>query len=455
MKSRPLHGLAEEAVGSGIYLGAGLGGRAFTGPERSVLVLGPSRSGKTSSLVTPYILLWSGAVVTTSTKPDVLRATAPSRGERGWPLLYDPSGSVEPPRGVERVGWSPVNAAVEWDGALAVGSAMIGAARGHGRDIGSSGDHWSERAASLLAPLLHAAAIEAMPMSSVLSWVDRHDASAALSVLEKEIGGSAPATDVLAGIVATDAREQSGIWSTASGALSAYRSTSALASTLPPYLDADAFCRGANTLYICASGRQQELFAPLVVGLLAELRDAAYARSASGPVAPVLFALDEVANISPLPDLPAMVSEGAGQGLITLACLQDLSQARRRWGREADAFPSLFGTTVVFGGIADLPTLRAVSALAGDEEVVQRSFGTSQVARSKQQSSVSVSTTLRSRLAVDVIARGAAGLALAIDAQNRVGWVELTPAHRHAPFRDAIGHRGVGERVVEGAERAR
>jgi len=140
MKSRPLHGLAEEAVGSGIYLGAGLGGRAFTGPERSVLVLALP-SGKTSSLVTPNILLWSGAVVTTSTKPDVLRATAPSRGERGWPLLYDPSGSVEPPRGVERVGWSPVNAAVEWDGALAVGSAMIGAARGHGRDIGSSGDH--------------------------------------------------------------------------------------------------------------------------------------------------------------------------------------------------------------------------------------------------------------------------------------------------------------------------
>jgi len=33
MKSRPLHGLAEEAVGSGIYLGAGLGGRAFTGPS--------------------------------------------------------------------------------------------------------------------------------------------------------------------------------------------------------------------------------------------------------------------------------------------------------------------------------------------------------------------------------------------------------------------------------------
>ena len=60
----------------------------------------------------------------------------------------------------------------------------------------------------------------------------------------------------------------------------------------------------------------------------------------------MLLALDEVANIAPLPDLPAMVSEGGGQGVITLACFQDLSQARQRWPGRADGFPSLFGTTV-------------------------------------------------------------------------------------------------------------
>jgi len=95
----------------------------------------------------------------------------------------------------------------------------------------------------------------------------------------------------------------------------------------------------------------------------------------------------------------------------------------------------------VFGGIADLPTLRAVSALAGDEEVVQRSFGTSQVARSKQQSSVSVSTTCDHVWPSTVIARGAAGLALAIDARTVwAGW----SSHRHTAcaLRDAIGHRG-------------
>ena len=85
-----------------------------------------------------------------------------------------------------------------------------------------------------------------------------------------------------------------------------------------------------------------------------------------------MLALDEVANIAPIPDFPSMISEGGGQGLVTLACLQDLSQARSRWPDHADGFPSLFGTTVVLPGIGDVRTLEALSTLAGDEEIPTR-----------------------------------------------------------------------------------
>ena len=54
---------------------------------------------------------------------------------------------------------------------------------------------------------------------------------------------------------------------------------------------------------------------------------------------------------------------------MTLACLQDLAQARARWDREADGFLSLFGTKLVFPGIGDTRTLEAVSLLAGEHEV--------------------------------------------------------------------------------------
>src|SRR5580704_2625127 len=69
-----------------------------------------------------------------------------------------------------------------------------------------------------------------------------------------------------------------------------------------------------------------------------------------------------------------MVSEGGSQGVVTLACLQDLSQARARWGTAADGFLSLFGTTVVLPGIGDVRTLEALSTLAGEEEVTTRSI---------------------------------------------------------------------------------
>lgn len=407
------------------------------------MVLGPSRSGKTSSLVVPNVLCAPGAVVSTSTKGDVLALTSPARAAVGQTLLYDPSGTVEAPPGVQRVGWSPVCSAGHWDGALVVADAMVGAARGRSATGPIGEDHWTERAGALLAPLLHAAALDGSPMGTVLHWVDRHDASRALEVLAARAGDDAPATDVLAGIAATDAREQSGIWSTCSGVLGAYRSTAALASSQPPYLDATAFCEGANTLYVCAPGSRQRLFAPLVVGMVAEVRDAAYRRTAGGRTQPpVLLALDEVANIAPLPDLPALVSEGVGQGLVTLACLQDLSQARARWGPQADAFFSLFATSVVLRGIADPATLHTLSALAGEADVLSRSV-TRTAGGGRRQMSVGESLTRRHRMPVDVIARGVPGWGLVLDAHNHLGWVRLTPVHRSPRWRGLV-HEDAG-----------
>lgn len=428
-------------TGSSILLGHGSTGWAWAGREHSTLVLGPSRSGKTSSIIVPNVLVAGGAVVATSTKPDVLRHSAPTRRAAGWCLLFDPTGTVDAPAGVQRVGWSPISGALDWGGALTVADAMVRTSRTQHRGGSfATGDHWTERASALMATLLHAAALERRPMRDVLRWVDRHDGAPALDVLSAHPHQSSVPTDLLAGILSTDARELSGIWSTTSGVLAAYRSPGALAATEPPFLDADTFCESANTLYVCAPAARQQLLAPLVVGLITEIRDAAYRRAAIGPpgrTVPVLFALDEVANIAPLPDLPSLVTEGPGQGLLTLACLQDLSQARGRWGPDADAFLSIFSTTLVLGGIADMRTLDAISRLAGDREVATRTVSASRGPGGHQASS-SVATTWRPRLPPDVIARGEEGWALALDARKRTGWVRLAPAHETWPWRTLV-----------------
>ena len=421
----------------GIYVGDGAQGWVWAGAQCSALVLGPPRSGKTSSLVIPNILLCDGPVVSTSTKPDVMRATAPARRAEGWSFLFDPSGEVPCPPGVARVGWSPLTTASDWDAAVVTADAMVGASRLSGQRGGEH--HWTERAGALLSTLLHAAAIEELTMRDVLKWIDRHNGAPALEILASQSGEDAPPTDLLTGIVATDSREQSGIWSTASGVLAAYRTEGALASTRTTPLDLEAFCDGANTLYICSAGRRQRQFAPLVVAILGDVRDAAYARSRdehAGP--PTLLALDEVANIAPIPDLPSMVSEGGGQGLLVLACLQDLSQARVRWGAAADGFLSLFGTTVVLRGIADTSTLRDISALAGHREVASTTISESVGRWGRIRPSTSVGSTRQARLPVDAVAHGAPGRALVLGTDKEVSEVALTPAHACAPWRDLL-----------------
>jgi type IV secretory pathway TraG/TraD family ATPase VirD4 len=413
-----------------IVVGTGRDGFVVAGPQQAVLVLGPPRSGKTSTLVVPNVRAAWGPVLSTSTKPDVLAATAAARAGRGRCWLYDPTGTVAVPEGLSPLRWSPVTGAATWDGALLLARAIVGAAQ---PAVGmTDGSHWTERAEALLAPLLHAAAVAGRDLATVLSWANRHDGRTAARLL-----GGGTAADLLEGILATDKREQSSIWSTASGVLAAYRSDAALASASAPNFDPRAFVASADTVFVCAAGRHQGLVAPLVAGLIEDVRAAAFDRAGArvtgdasraapsvwaGAEPPLLLALDEVANIAPLPDLPALVSEGGGQGVLTLACFQDLSQARRRWGPAADGFGSLFGATVVLPGIGDVRTLEALSVLCGSHDVWVRSESADARRRSH-----TWSTRRQRRLDPDEVARGRPGHALWLGGGRAPSWTPLTP----------------------------
>jgi len=337
------------------------------GAQQALLVLGPPRSGKTTSVVVPNVLIGPGAVVTTSTKTDVVAWTAERRAKRGRTWLFDPSGTIGP-RGLTPLRWSPVSGCQDWAVANDRAHALASASRSGGGSY--LADHWSERAEALLAPLLHAAALGGKTMASVLRWVLRKDVDEAVE-LTSGTDGHFLAADTIEGVLTTDARERSGIFSTAANLLAAYRNPAALQATIEPNFDPEAFVRSSDTVYICAPAAEQDLLAPIVIAFLEALRRLTYLRPPVCP--PVLFVLDEVANIAPLPQLPSLVAEGGSQGLETVACLQDLSQARARWGPAADGFLTLFGWKMLLPGIADMRTLQLVSALAGDVDVVMRS----------------------------------------------------------------------------------
>jgi type IV secretion system protein VirD4 len=95
----------------------------------------------------------------------------------------------------------------------------------------------------------------------------------------------------------------------------------------------------------------------------------------------MLWLLDEVANIAPIHDLPALASQAGGQNLQVVIGLQDLSQARTRWGTDAaDGFLSLFQTKLILTGIADTKTLEAISLALGeyDRNTITHTLGHSE-----------------------------------------------------------------------------
>lgn len=456
-------------------------GRAFLGVDpntrqwvvadhrQAVLVLGPPQSGKTSSIVVPAILSSSAAVVSTSTKAEVLRATADLRARNGRVWLFDPSGAERVPDNVLEVHWSPVRRASTWDGARAMAEAMISATT----PASGTGDSafWDESAKMLLAPLLHAAALTDATIMDVRRWVSRANVdqlNAVVKVLDEK--GAQYAADDLNAIVLTDEKQFSGVIASARVALKAYGTESVAMRTRHQAFDVDEFVRSRDTLYITAPALHQTLLAPLIAGLLEELRDSAYRaartvtdRNAQGPQ--LLWVLDEVANIAPLKSLPSTVSEAGGQGLQILACLQDLSQARVRWGSAADGFLSLFGTKVVLPGIGDRSTLEALSILVGDWDRPYSSntvsAGRTTTKRPVRSTSVSTSegwtyTTQReAQLSPSEIANIPAGSALLVQA-GRWAQIALTPYHAAQPWLAVLAKPSgdVAEQVSAEARRA-
>ncbi len=434
--------------GAGVYLGVDdRAGWAFARAERAVLVLGPPRSGKSSGLIVPAVLSHPGPVVSTSTKPDVFMSTVAARSWFGDCWQFDPAGSERSPA-AKTLRWSPVTGARVWDGALMIARSMV---FGAGVGVGTTDhSHWARRAAALLAPLLHAAAVSGRGVDSVVDWVLRHELDEPGRLLAD--AGADQACGVLTGLQNTEGRERSSIFSAAADALDAYTSRSALAAASGPNFDADRFVRSNDTIYVHAGAEHQALAAPLVCGLLSEIRAATYrAHHQRRLGSRVLFALDEAANIAPVPELPAIASEGGGQGLVLLCVLQDLSQARVRWGPAADGFLTLFGAKLILPGIADSQTLEALSLAIGefDRQVVSET-------RSRQrgslvpQTSRTYSTQRQRVLAPGDIANIPADHGLHLDGL-RWRLLTLTPAHRCEPWRSLtrMPHPTVGIETPE------
>ena len=372
---------AIESRGGGAYLGVYDDREWATAePESGTMVIGPPRRGKTTAVIIPTILGASGPLLSTATKPEVMESTMRARGEIGQIWWFDPAGEVtQMPEGVRRLHWSPIAASTTWDDALLTAHAMTECTRsGAGT---TNENHWTERAETLLSPLLYAAHLMEGSIEDVMRWTHHHDLGPALEVLASS--EDPIAADALIGIQRTDSRERSSIFSTTAGVLRAYKSNGARQTAKDPNFDPDDFVHSCDTVYMTSPDRMQRACEPLIVGLVEQIRHRVYHHAALGTpdIRRMVFELDEFGNVIKLPNILELASQAGGQRLDLVIVIQDLVQIATRYGQQvAEAFLSMFQTKLLLPGVSDVKTLDAVSALIGDydRQMVSSSTGQSE-----------------------------------------------------------------------------
>jgi type IV secretory pathway TraG/TraD family ATPase VirD4 len=223
--------------------------------------------------------------------------------------------------------------------------------------------YWRGEAAKLLAPLLHAAALERVSMTHVLAWLDVQDVRQPSRMLLA--AGAGEAERQLQSIALLDGRNKGTTYMSAGSVLQAFRFPEVLGAT-GPMIVPTAFHDGApHTLYVVAPERHQELLAPLVVGMLSALLHERMERGTQTPRLRVL--LDEASNIAPLRDLPRLLSQAAGHGIRVATVWQALAQMHGVYGPGADTILANSTAKLFMGPITDRATRSYVSELLGSD----------------------------------------------------------------------------------------
>ena len=177
-------------------------------------------------------------------------------------------------------------------------------------------------------------------------------------------------------MIHADARTRDSIWMGVSLALSCLADPRVLDAVTPrpgEHFDPVEFLAGNGTLYLLATGAGAGASWSLVAAFIEDLVETARRLAAASPGArldpPLLLALDEIGNLSPLPSLPVLMAEGGGTGITTMPVLQSLSQARDKWGdHAAGAIWDASIAKIILGGTSSARDLQDLSALIGERD---------------------------------------------------------------------------------------
>jgi type IV secretory pathway TraG/TraD family ATPase VirD4 len=292
------------------------------------LVVGPTQSGKTSSLVVPAILSWKGAVVVTSVKNDVVSMTRDWRSSLGTVELLQPGKE-------DGLTWNPLEGVRTLRHALRVARDLTsGSTR-------NDSDFWNSLATKIVAALMVLALENSSDIFDVALSVERRRFDHWLNERSRS-----EASQVLRSFLDHDARTVDGVLVTAETMMLPWRFRQ-------PLSRVRHVLGGANTLYLCSPRGEQTHYDALFRGALRMILEEQQRLVDEGLQTPLLMVLDEAATVGSLDELDQMAATVSGLDVTLVTVVQDFSQLHARWGAKAATIVNNHSTRMVLAGLAD------------------------------------------------------------------------------------------------------
>jgi len=317
------------SLGRRTYHGISFGPRVRLAPRSSLLIVGPTQVGKTSSLVIPALLRWSDALVVTSVKNDVIATTKDWRSRVGEVQVLEPGrdGGLT---------WNPLEGVRTLRHALRVARDLTGAPAEHGET-----EFWNSLATKVVGSLLMLAFQRSRDVFDVARTIERRDFDQWLDVV-----GQSEAGDVLEAFLTHDHRTIDGVLTTAETMLMPWRFRQPLANVR-------LVVAGPNTLYLCSPRGEQRHYESLFRGALRMVLEEQQCLVELRTQRRLLLVLDEAATVASLDELDQMAATVSGLDVTLVTVLQDFSQLKARWGPRASTIVNNHTTRLVLGGLAD------------------------------------------------------------------------------------------------------
>lgn len=322
----------------------------------SALVLAPPGAGKTTGVVIPTLLSFTGSVVINDPKGEVYEATA------GWRSRLGPVHRIEWNKGAKSTCWNPLSwaslPADPSDMEIAVDrlTAIFVQA-----DKAKGADFWVKSAREALSGIVLFHLYEARrngkeaTFADVLSWMavagdvdEDDDANDPIGMHYKRAAGAAKiegyprrVIDSLNSIANQNFRSRSDVLKTAEMGLAVFRNSYVAEATSRSDFDLNALRSSKKpvSVYVVVPPENADVFGP-ITGALIEL---AGLMSVSAKGRPILFMLDEVPELPALDIVKRGPAIGRGQDVRFVIIAQDVGQLVQRYDKTG--FDTIMTTT--------------------------------------------------------------------------------------------------------------